>query len=180
MKITSLVKSILLLIVSITFVNCSAKFRLSKDRIKGYWPMENGFELSKLMVFKVDSSKGVPVEYIEKQKVLCLLSSRDFNTLDSSEVSMILNNTGDLKKDGSKKGIKSVFFWKENDNVRWIKAPGTSNDLVQTLPFKFEPLTWYKINNLYPASYAMEYKIYFYINEKSELKDFHSLEIPVY
>ena len=151
-----------ILSLSALLANCSANYHLSKERIKGYWPIENSFELAKIAVQKIDSVSELPIKYDIEEKFICMISYED---TDPSK------DDFDMKTPSKKSG-KSVFFFKEQDQVRWIN-PGDSNKVYRTLPITFEPQTWYKLSDLYPESYDMTYTLYFYLDKDLKLKAYH-------
>lgn len=175
-------RKLLIFIISILFVSCSTKYRITKDSLKSEWAINRGFEISKLTVSKLHDKKGYPIVYDKSKIHICLVG--DQNISDRMIQSSLEDyweyrdsidyNSGSFL---AGKGNRKINFYKVQENVRWMKFPFKDDLLTEPfLDMKFEHSTWYKMSHFYPKQYEMDIEIYIYVKPDGELKSYQILK----
>lgn len=135
----------ILIVLTLTILT-ACNFRVTKDYLYSRKKIKNGFTIAEL---SVDSLKeNMPFKFIENQ-------SASIGTLDCMKYEL--------------RG--RTYFYKKTENWRWSYNSQISGD---TLPMAIKTNTWYLIREL-PMWYGPHRRIFFFINDKGQIKKYYGV-----
>lgn len=157
-----------------TLISCGNALKVTRELIQDNYPINKGFEMAKLNVQTIHKRKKHPIDYTKSEIHICFLNYPANNSAIARPYSKIdeywtYQDSLDLKSENwsSKNGIKKVYFYQVQPNIKWVQFPFDENKITDTLQMKFEPDSWYKVSHIHPL---IDNHLYFYITPEGELK----------